>query len=287
MDAAEPVRAGAARRRTGTRWRGCSTSGPSPATGTCWSRRPTSAAARCWPRGAAWRTRRGGGRRRRCPRPSALGYRWQVLEARRALGTAALLAHEPARRRRAPARRLGAHRRARASTSRAPSRSRRSSSRRSPTLGELAEARAVAGRLRALAEEQEHPWGLASAKRCDAVIRLAGADDETAGAALADAARDYAGLGLRADAARCLLRLGRAQRRERKWGAARATLERAATALRRARLAGLGGAGARRARPRRRPAAGAARRADGRPSGGWPSWPPAAARTRRSRRRCS
>jgi len=40
-------------------------------------------------------------------------------------------------------------------------------------------------------------------------------------------ARDYAGLGLAFDAARSLLLLGRAQRRHRKWGAARDALGRA------------------------------------------------------------
>ena len=40
-------------------------------------------------------------------------------------------------------------------------------------LGELDEAQAVTDRLRELAEQQEHPWGLATAKRCGAVIALA------------------------------------------------------------------------------------------------------------------
>jgi DNA-binding NarL/FixJ family response regulator len=96
-------------------------------------------------------------------------------------------------------------------------------------LGELDEARAVAGRLRELSERQEHPWGLATAKRCDALVALAGSDfDEHAAEALADAAAAYRALGLRFDHARCLLSRGRAERRFRKWGAARASLEGAA-----------------------------------------------------------
>jgi len=96
-------------------------------------------------------------------------------------------------------------------------------------LGELEEARAVTRRLRELAEEQEHPWGLASAKRCGALIRLSSERyDEEAATELGDAADAYAALGLRFDRARSLLCLGRAQRRLKKWGAARSSLELAA-----------------------------------------------------------
>ena len=99
-------------------------------------------------------------------------------------------------------------------------------------LGELDEAQAVTDRLRELAEQQEHPWGLVTAKRCSAVIQLESATyDEDAAAALAEAAADYDALGLRFDAPRCLLSLGRAQRRLRKWGAARASLEGAVAAF--------------------------------------------------------
>ncbi len=89
----------------------------------------------------------------------ARGYRWQVLEAQRALGIAALLAHDPA----TAAEHLRAvwalHAGARASTSRGRSPWHPSSSRRSTRLGRLDEARAVAERVRELAAEQEHPWG--------------------------------------------------------------------------------------------------------------------------------
>ena len=99
-------------------------------------------------------------------------------------------------------------------------------------LGELDQALAVTDRLRELAEQQEHPWGLASVKRCGAVVQLTSATyDEHAAATLAQAADDYDELGLRFDAARSLLSLGRAQRRLKKWGGARDSLERAAAAF--------------------------------------------------------
>jgi len=98
-------------------------------------------------------------------------------------------------------------------------------------LEELAEATTIAARLAELAGAQDHPWGLASARRCRAVIGLAGAYSDHDVAELDDVVREYTGLGLRFEAARSLLALGRAQRRHRKWGAARATLERAAAAF--------------------------------------------------------
>ena len=90
-------------------------------------------------------------------------------------------------------------------------------------LGDRAEARAVMARLRPLAEAQDHPWALATARRCAATI------DEPA--ALPDAAAAYERLELGFDAARCWLTLGRAQRRARQWRAAREALERAAAAF--------------------------------------------------------
>ncbi len=92
-------------------------------------------------------------------------------------------------------------------------------------LGELEEGRQVTRRLRKLSMRQEHPWGLATAKRCDGIVGLAtGYADEAVGA-LEQAAAGYDALGLRFDVARSLLALGRAQRRHRKWGAARRSLE--------------------------------------------------------------
>jgi DNA-binding CsgD family transcriptional regulator len=98
-------------------------------------------------------------------------------------------------------------------------------------LGEPEEARAVTARLRELAVAQEHPWGMVTARRCEAVI----ADDPVAADEIATA---YAQLGLPFDAARTRLALGRTARRRRRWGAARALLEAAVTGF-----AGLGSAG--------------------------------------------
>ena len=93
-------------------------------------------------------------------------------------------------------------------------------------LGEQDEAMAVTARLRELSEQQQHPWGLVSARRCEAVVSLATrAWDKQAALALADAAADYGRLGLRFDCARSLLSLGRAQRRSKKWGPAREALQ--------------------------------------------------------------
>lgn len=95
-------------------------------------------------------------------------------------------------------------------------------------LAELDEASAVTDRLEKLAKEQQHPWGLASAMRCRAMPLLAAEYDEAAAALLRDAAAAYGGRGLRFEEARSLLFLGRAQRRYRKWAAARRSLEEAA-----------------------------------------------------------
>ena len=94
-------------------------------------------------------------------------------------------------------------------------------------LGEVDEARVVTRRLRRLATEQDHPWGLASADRCEAMIRLALGDyDKRAAAQLDRAASAYGAIGMRFDEARSLLALGRAARRSRRWAAARGALER-------------------------------------------------------------
>jgi DNA-binding CsgD family transcriptional regulator len=92
-------------------------------------------------------------------------------------------------------------------------------------LGRTAEADAVSGHLRDLAERQEHPWALATAGRCAATARLAVGYHDGAAGRLAEAADGYAQLGLRFDRARTLLWLGRAARRARKRGAARRALE--------------------------------------------------------------
>jgi DNA-binding NarL/FixJ family response regulator len=95
-------------------------------------------------------------------------------------------------------------------------------------LGEVEEATAVVERLAELAEAQDHPWGITTSRRCRALIGLTAAYDDGTVDELEEVARAYASLGLRFEAARSLLALGRAQRRHRKWGAARDTLERAA-----------------------------------------------------------
>ena len=154
-----------------------------------------------------------------------LGFRWQVLESRRALGIAALLAHEPSV--------AAEHLRAVWEHTQREGVDEPGAFPVAPDLvgalaelGEVAEAEAVTERLRVLAEQQEHPWGLAAAERCAAVLRL---PDEAA--ALARAADAFEQLGLRGDAAHSLLALGRGLRRHRKWGGARDALERAAAAF--------------------------------------------------------
>ena len=97
--------------------------------------------------------------------------------------------------------------------------------------GELDEAGAVAARVEELAEQQDHPWARATARRCAAQTALALVYGDAAVTSLERAADEYARLGLGFDSARSLLALGRAQRRHRKWGAARETLERAAAAF--------------------------------------------------------
>jgi DNA-binding CsgD family transcriptional regulator len=163
-------------------------------------------------------------------RAEATGTRWDRLEALRARGVAALLANEPARA---------------AECLRAVWEHTRSEEVDEPgvfpvapelvealiELGELDEAKAVTARLRELADAQDHPWGLATAKRVDALVQLAGGYDEAALAALEQAAAEYGLLGLRFDRARTVLTLGRAQRRAKKWGAARASLEQAVAEL--------------------------------------------------------
>ena len=93
-------------------------------------------------------------------------------------------------------------------------------------LGASDEAEGVSRRLRRLAVEQDHPWGLATAERCEALLALsANGYSDAAATRLAHAAAAYRALGLRFEAARCLLSLGRSQRRLKQWRAARESLE--------------------------------------------------------------
>jgi DNA-binding CsgD family transcriptional regulator len=92
----------------------------------------------------------------------------------------------------------------------------------------IAEARAVTDRLARLASQQDHPWAQAAVKRCRALLPP-GADH--AAARLRAAAADFERLGLRFDAARCMLALGRVQRRAKQWRAARDSLAHAQEAF--------------------------------------------------------
>jgi DNA-binding NarL/FixJ family response regulator len=164
-------------------------------------------------------------------RAEVTGCRWDLLEALRARGIAELLAHDAGRA--AESLRTVWDRTQREGIDEpgvfpaAPELVEALAE-----LGEVEEAVAVTSRLTELAEQQEHPWGRATAKRCAAVVALAsGGYDEDAADALAQAAADYQRLGLRFDHARSLLSLGRAQRRVKKWGAARESLEGAVAAF--------------------------------------------------------
>lgn len=99
-------------------------------------------------------------------------------------------------------------------------------------LGEIGQARTVTARLRKLFQQQSHPWGLITSRRCAALISLAtSAEDDKAPAELHAASDAYSELGLSFDRARTLLALGKAQRRKRKWASARHALERSAEAF--------------------------------------------------------
>jgi len=106
-----------------------------------------------------------------------------------------------------------------------------------PVAGDLVEAlvqcdehegaRAVTERLSLLAARQRHPWASVTARRCSAVLLLAGEYEQEAADGLASAADGYERLGLRYEQARSLLALGHEQRRANKRGAARDSLARA------------------------------------------------------------
>jgi DNA-binding CsgD family transcriptional regulator len=92
------------------------------------------------------------------------------------------------------------------------------------------EARQVIEQLSRLSADQQHPWGLATARRGESLVQLATADHylDAAAADLEDAVASYGSLGLDFDRARSLLSLGVIQRRFKKWAAARTSLEQAA-----------------------------------------------------------
>lgn len=76
-----------------------------------------------------------------------------------------------------------------------------------------ARAAAVAEALGRLSRDQDHPWGLATTRRAEATIQMAGGDGGSAGEELLQAASDYGRLGLEFEQARCLLYLGRVEHR--------------------------------------------------------------------------
>jgi len=164
-------------------------------------------------------------------RVESTGVRWDWLEAKRALGLAALLDKDLAE----ATEQLGAvwdhtQREGVADPGAYPA---------APDLIEalvevedVERARQVTTRLAELAQAQDHPWAYAGSRRGAALVELAGDSyDDAAAEALEDVATTYRGLGLAFEEARTLLALGRAQRRARKWGAARDSLERAASAF--------------------------------------------------------
>ena len=156
---------------------------------------------------------------------------WEPLEARLARGTVALLANEPAEALE-DLRAIWEHTRGEGIDDPAVLPVAAELVEALVAVGELDEARDVLRRLRELAERQEHPWGLATARRCTALIALASGDhDETDAVAMADAAAAYDELGLKFDRARTLLALGRAQRRLKQWRGARESLEQSVAAF--------------------------------------------------------
>jgi DNA-binding NarL/FixJ family response regulator len=93
-------------------------------------------------------------------------------------------------------------------------------------FGDLARARGVTERLGQVAGQQDHPWATAGERRCRALVLLASDPrDEAAAALLREAADSFTALGLRFDAPRCRLALGRALRRAKRWRGAREALE--------------------------------------------------------------
>jgi len=124
-------------------------------------------------------------------RAEAIGARWDWLEALRARGTAALLADDPASASES-LRAVWAHCRREGVDDPGVFPVAPELVEALVELAELDEARAVTDRLAEPAEQQEHPWGLASAKRCGALLALASRrEDDSAVVALGEAAQAY------------------------------------------------------------------------------------------------
>ncbi|GAA2115707.1 helix-turn-helix transcriptional regulator [Nocardioides bigeumensis] len=159
------------------------------------------------------------------------GGRWDWLEARRALGTAALLAHDLP----VAIDHLGSvwdHAETNGVLDPGVF----------PVAPDLVEALvecgdlAAAGRLLDVLSEraatQDHPWAALAVRRGRTTVRVAEMSyDDAAGAELDAVAAAYDDLELAFDSARTRLCLGRSQRRARKWGAARTSLDTAASAF--------------------------------------------------------
>jgi DNA-binding CsgD family transcriptional regulator len=94
-------------------------------------------------------------------------------------------------------------------------------------LGRVDDAGEVVAVLAEAAQAQDHTWARLAAARGAATTALAAGWSEEDAHALGAAATAYGDRGLAADGARTWLALGRAQRRARKWGGARGSLERA------------------------------------------------------------
>lgn len=159
-------------------------------------------------------------------RSAASGVRWDALEAVRARGIAALLAGEPDR----AVESLGAvwdHTQSEGVGDPGAFPVAPDFVEALVDVGDAAQARTVTERLRVLAERQEHPWGLASVARCDVLVRFTSKREESSGLIMDEAVDAYEELGLRFDAGRSLLAVGRWRRRSKKWGAAREALQRA------------------------------------------------------------
>lgn len=161
----------------------------------------------------------------------AKGVRWDLLEARRTLGLAALLADDPTTAA-AAFREVWQHTESEGIDEPGVFPVAPDLVEALVELGERDEALEVAGRLRELSERQAHPWGRTSALRSEALIALGRpVHDDDAANGLRRAAAEYLAAGLPFDAARTLLILGRALRRHRKWRAARTSLDQASEAF--------------------------------------------------------
>jgi DNA-binding NarL/FixJ family response regulator len=156
---------------------------------------------------------------------------WEALQARHALGLAALLRQEPAR---AVPHLRGVWDRCLREGVQNPE-----AFPVGPDLveallgaGAATDAAAVAGRLAVLANDHPHPRSTLAARRSAALLTLATSPAEAAAVeALEQAAAAYGRLDLRHDEARTWLSLGTALREARRWGAARSALQRAAEAF--------------------------------------------------------